>query len=67
VIAAALATGWICLLIGVFAGIHWHARRLAQAALLTRRFIGELLAVAIAFSLILWGLPLAGLAIGVSP
>ncbi|HEY9344209.1 MAG TPA: hypothetical protein VIQ53_02805 [Inquilinus sp.] len=60
-----IATGWICLLAGIVGGLCWHAYRLDGVALLTRRFLAELVTVALLFSAVLWGLPTAGAALGI--
>ncbi|MGO1078301.1 hypothetical protein [Inquilinus sp. CA228] len=64
-IAAVIATGWLCLLAGFVGGLALHAYRLDGVALLTRRFLAELLTVALLFSAVLWGVPLAGAAFGI--
>jgi len=62
--AAIFATAWICLLIGVVAGLPWHAYWLAGQVLLTRRFLVELLTVALVFSVLICGWSLASAALG---
>lgn len=58
---------WLALLVGFLGGLAWFAYHRCAVVVLTRRFLAELAAVAVVFTLILWGLPMAGLAIGVCP
>jgi hypothetical protein len=60
-----ILVAWLSLLSGLLAGIAWHAYRLANVTVMTRRFVAELLTAALIFSVVIWGLPLAGAAFGV--
>jgi hypothetical protein len=64
-----IALGIACLaaMIVVLAAIGWHVREMVGAVILCRAFAAELITAAIAFPLLIWGLPYAGLAIGVTP
>jgi hypothetical protein len=62
---AIIFTAWICLLAGIVGGLVWHAYWLDGVALLTRRFLAELVTAALLFSAVIWGVPLAGAAYGI--
>ncbi|WP_395672036.1 hypothetical protein [Inquilinus sp.] len=65
IVGALIVTAWISLLAGIVGGLCWHAYRLEGVALLTRRFLAELVTAALLFSAVIWGVPLAGAAFGI--
>lgn len=64
-IGAVLVAFWIAGLAGVVGGLAWHAYWLDGVALLTRRFLAELVTLALLFFAVIWGVPLAGAAYGI--